>query len=85
MVSLQLFIEHNPFGHTIAGVDSTSNSTDYQEYFPWSVCGRGVGLKKVPIALKSGSFNLLVLSGPVQACNGTALQCIIMNKHLIIF
>ena len=27
----------------------------------------------VPIALKSGSFNLLEPSGPVQACNGIAL------------
>ena len=27
----------------------------------------------VPIVLKSGSFNLLEPSGPVQACNGIAL------------
>jgi len=27
----------------------------------------------VPIALKSGSLNLLEPSGPVQACNGIAL------------
>jgi hypothetical protein len=27
----------------------------------------------VPIVLKSGSLNLLELSGPVQACNGIAL------------
>jgi len=27
----------------------------------------------VPTVLKSGSLNLLELSGPVQACNGTAL------------
>jgi hypothetical protein len=27
----------------------------------------------VPIVLKSGSLNLLEPSGPVQACNGTAL------------
>jgi hypothetical protein len=29
-----------------------------------------------PIVLKSGSLNLLELSGPVQACNGTALPFI---------
>jgi len=28
----------------------------------------------VPIVLKSGSLNLLKPSGPVQACNGTALH-----------
>jgi hypothetical protein len=27
----------------------------------------------VPIVLKSGNLNLLETSGPVQACNGTAL------------
>jgi len=27
----------------------------------------------VPTVLKSGSLNLLELSGPVQACNGIAL------------
>jgi hypothetical protein len=29
----------------------------------------------VPIVLKFGRLNLLEPSGPVQACNGTALQC----------
>jgi len=29
----------------------------------------------VPIFLKSGSLNFLEPSGPVQACNGIALEC----------
>jgi hypothetical protein len=32
----------------------------------------------MPIVLKSGSLNLPEPSGPVQACNGTALQYLIL-------
>ena len=31
----------------------------------------------MPVVLKSGSFNLLEPSGPVQACNGIALPFIL--------
>jgi hypothetical protein len=45
--------------------------------FPRGKGGRYVGLTTfhvhVPIVLKSGSLNLLEPSGPVKACNGTAL------------
>jgi len=59
------------------GVDSTSNRNEYQEYLLGGKVNRCVGLTillHVPIVLKSGSINLLEPSGPVQACNGTALH-----------
>jgi len=34
----------------------------------------------VPIVLKSGSFNLLEPSGPVQACNGIALPLLLLSN-----
>jgi hypothetical protein len=33
------------------------------------------------MVLKSGSLNLLELSGPVQACNGIALPLPFSNEH----
>ena len=36
----------------------------------------------VPIVLKSGSLNLLELSGPVQACNGIALPFITYKNRV---
>jgi hypothetical protein len=37
----------------------------------------------VPIVLKSGSLNLLELSGPVQACNWIALPLYITNNDAV--
>jgi len=37
----------------------------------------------VPIVLKSGSFNLVEPSGPVQACNGIALPFAIMHVLVV--
>jgi hypothetical protein len=49
----------------------------YQKYFLGGKCGRYVWLTTchlhVSIVLKSGSLNFMEPSGPVQACNGTAL------------
>jgi hypothetical protein len=64
--------------HYVPGVDSASNRNKYQEYFFWGVKAAGAyGWQPyhlhVLIVLKSGSLNLLEPSGPVQACNGTAL------------
>ena len=39
----------------------------------WGVKAAGAYYLYVPIALKSGSLNLLEPPGPVQACNGIAL------------
>jgi len=38
----------------------------------------------MPIVLKSGSLNLLELSGPVQACNGIALPLLYITHYLLI-
>ena len=53
------------------GVDSVFNRNEYQEFFLGGKDGRCVGL--TTFVLKSGSLNLLELSGPVQACNGISL------------
>ena len=62
--------------HYGPGVDSASNRNEYQEYFLGGKGSQCVGMTTLPpsrlIFLKSGSLNLLELSGPVQACNGTA-------------
>ena len=43
----------------------------------WGKCGRYVRLTTLPpscaFVMKSGNFNFLEPSGPLQACNGTAL------------
>ena len=73
--------------HCGPGVDSASNRNEYQEYFLGGKGGRCVVLTTchlhVPIVLKSGSLNLLEPSGPVQACNGTALPYSYSNRDLI--
>ena len=62
--------------HYGPGVDAAFNRNEYQEYF--------VGVKRparksgnlppsCAVVTKSGYHNLLAPSGPVQACNGTAL------------
>ena len=57
--------------HYGPGVDSASNRNEYQEYF------LGVRLTTLPpscaVVMKSGNLNFLEPSGPLQACNGTAL------------
>jgi hypothetical protein len=37
----------------------------------------------VLIVLKSGSLNLLELSGPVKACNGTALPLLLLHLTIL--
>jgi hypothetical protein len=57
--------------HYVPGVDSASNKNEYQEYF------LGVKADNLPpscaVVTKSGNLNYLEPSGPLQACNGTAL------------
>ena len=71
-----IFHWHIPFGHTMAlgEVDSDSNRNEYQEYLLGVKAAGAYGWQPyhlhVPIVLKSGSFNFLEPSGPVQACNG---------------
>jgi len=60
--------------HYGPGVESASNTNEYQEYFLGVEVAGGYGRQPyhlhVPTFLKSGSLNLLELSGPVQARNG---------------
>ena len=60
------------------GVDLASNRNEYQNYFLGVKSGRCVRLTTLPpscaVVTKSGSLNFLEPSGPVQACNGTALH-----------
>ena len=63
------------------GVDSVSNRNMYQEYFLGS---EGRPVRRADnlttfmylTVLEYGSLNLLEPSGPVQACNGVALWCV---------
>ena len=69
---------HNPSGRSMA-LGSTQRLTEMStRNISWSVKAAGaLGWQPyhphVPIVLKSGSFNLLEPSGPVQVCTGTAL------------
>ena len=63
--------------HYGPGVDSASNRNEYQVYFLGGKDGRYVRLTTLPpscaVVIKSGNLNFLEPSGPLQACNGTAL------------
>ena len=62
--------------HYGPGVDSASNRNEYQEYFLGGKGGRCVRLTTVSpscVVTKFGNLNFLEPSGPVEACNGTAL------------
>jgi len=71
--------------HYGPGVDSASNRNEHQEYFLGGKGGRCVRPITLPpscaVVTKSGSLNFLETSGPVQACNGTALPLLSYNKH----
>ena len=72
------FIDIKSFrSHYGPGVDSASNINEYQEHILGVKSGRCVRLTTLPqswaVVMKSGSLNFLEPSGPVQACNGTAL------------
>jgi len=69
------FIDIKSFrSHYGPGVDSASNTNDYQEYF--------LGVKTVrnadnlppscAVVMNYGNLNFLEPSGPLRACNGTA-------------
>jgi len=78
LVSLEFFIDIKSFrSHHGPGVDSASNRNEYQEYFLGGKGGWCVGLTNLPpscaVVVKSGNLNFLEPSGPLQACNGTAL------------
>ena len=71
------FIDIKSFpSHCGPGVDSASNRNEYQEYLLGVKSGQCVGLTTSPpscAVVTKGNLNFLEPSGPVQACNGTAL------------
>ena len=71
-IDIKCFRSHNG-----PGVDSASNRNEYREYFLGVKSGRCVRLTTLPpscaVVTKSGNLNFVEPSGPVQACNGTAL------------
>jgi len=67
------------------------NRNEYQEHFLGGKGGRCIRLTTLPpscaIVMKSGNLNFLEPSGPLKACNGTALlffntQKIQLHKYL---
>jgi len=87
LVSLGFFIYIKSFrSHYGPGVDSSSNRNEYQEYYLGDKGGRCVRLTNLPtscaVVMKSESPNFLEPSGPVQACNGTALPFFINSVHM---
>ena len=72
------FIDIKSFrSHYGLGIDSASNRNEHQEHFLGGKGSRCVRLTTLPpscaVVMKSGNLNFLEPSGPVQACNGTAL------------
>jgi len=72
-----IFHWHKIRSHNGPGVDSTSNRNEYQEHLLRGKGGRCVKMPTLPpscaVVMKSGNLNFLETSGPLQACNGTAL------------
>ena len=63
--------------HYVPGVESASNRNEYQVYSLGGKGGRCVRLTTLlpscAVVMKSGNLNFQEPSGPLQACNGTAL------------
>jgi hypothetical protein len=75
---MEFFIDVNPSDHTMA-LGSTQPLTEIStRCISWGKCGRCLRLTTLwsscAVVKKSGSLNLLETSGPLQACNGTALS-----------
>jgi hypothetical protein len=70
---------HWNFSHRTMALGSTQPLREkwVQGEIPGGKCGRCVGLSNLPrscvVVKKSGSLKFLELSGPLQACKGTAL------------
>ena len=81
-----VFIDIKSFrSHYCPGVDSAPNRNEYQEHF----LGERRPVRKVDnlppscvVVTKSGNLNFLEPSGPLQACNGTALTFTYFTANL---
>ena len=76
-MSLEFFTDIISFrSYYVPGVDSASNRNEYQKHFLGGG-GRCVRLTTLPpscaVVMKTVNLNFLEISGPLQACNGTAL------------
>ena len=86
---MEFFIDIKSFrSHYGPVVDTASNRNEYREYFLGCKGGRCVRLTNLPsscaVVTKSGNLNFLEPSGPLQACNGTALPLsLLFYKELI--
>jgi hypothetical protein len=74
---MEFFIDINPSDCTMA-LGSTKALTEMStRSIYWGKCGRCVGLTTLPpscaVVKKSGNLKFLETSGPLQACNVTAL------------
>ena len=73
----------------VLGFDSFSNRNECQEHFLGGKVGRCVRLTTLPtscvVVMKSGSLNFLEHSGPLQACDGTALSLPLMQFYNLHF
>jgi len=78
---MEFFIDIKSFRtHYGPGVDSASNRNEYQEHF-LGVKAASAYHHPVLVVTKSGYLNFLEPSGPVQACNGTALPLMILTNR----
>jgi len=73
-----IFHWHNPSDRTMA-LGSTQSLTEMSTRgISWGKSDRCLGLTILPpscaIVMESGNHNFLEISGPLQACNGTALH-----------
>jgi hypothetical protein len=83
---MEIFIDINPSDRTMA-LGSTQPLTEMStRYISWGKCGRCVRLTTLPpscaVVKKSGNFNFLEHSGPLQACNGTALPLLLTVNEI---
>ena len=84
---MDFFIDIKSFlSHYGPGVDSASNGNEYQEHFLEGKGDRCVRLTNLPpscaVVMKSGNLNFLEHSGPLRACNGTALPYLYLERFM---
>ena len=85
LVSLEFLIDIKSFrSHYGPEVDTASNRNEYQQHILGGKGGRCVRLILPPscaFVMKSGDLNFLEPSGPLQACNRTALPSPLTFRH----
>jgi len=82
------FIDIKSFrSHCGPGVHSASKRNEYQEHFLGGKGGRCIRLTTLPpycaVVTRSGNLKFLESSGPLRACNGTALPFTHISTDLV--